>query len=126
MKNVAIIIVSVLMWTAALSIVMTMLGRMNRSMELQSSLPSIVEETVANMTVDKKYEINNTNEFIADLVANLSIRLDTDSAIMVEITGKDMKKGLLAVRVTENFKHPNGKKGTVKCERTVILNRLRE
>lgn len=126
MKNVVMIIISGILGAIILAIVMTIYGRMNRSMELQGRLPSILEATLTNMSLEEKYEIDNTDEFIADLITDLSIDLDTDSDISVEITGKDMEKGLLSVRVTEHFKHPNGNKGTVECERTVILNRLNE
>lgn len=126
MKNVAVIVVSTLIWTVGLLIVMSVSGRMNRSMELKSGLPSIVEETVANMTLKKRYSIGNTNEFLADLTTDLSVQLDTNSAILVEVAGKDVEKGLLSVRVTEEFKHPNGKPGMVTEERLVLFNRLEE
>lgn len=126
MKNVAVIVVSTLIWTVGLLIAVSVSGRMNRSMELKSGLPSIVEETVANMTSKKRYSIGNTNEFLADLTTDLSVQLDTNSAILVEVAGKDVEKGLLSVRVTEEFKHPNGKPGTVTDERLVLFNRLEE
>lgn len=93
-------------------------------MELNSNLPSVVEETVENMMVNKKYSINNTNEFIADLIENLALKLDTRSDIRVEIIEADKDKGILSVHVVETFVHPNGKTGTVACDRNVILNEV--
>ena len=126
MKNIALGIINIILGTLTLMIVMSVYGRMNRSMELQSSLSSIVEETVENMTVNPKYTIHNTNEWLADFVQNLSVRLDTQSDLTVEIMQCNKEKGILSVKVTETYLHPNGKQGTVECERNVILNKLQE
>lgn len=126
MKNIGLMISITLLSVISLLIVMTVDGRMNRSMEINSNLPSLVEETVANMSVDQKYTINNYNEYIADFISNLSYVLDADSDITVEVLNADKEKGLLSIRVTEEFDHPNGRRGTVDCERTVILNKLEE
>lgn len=124
MKNIVMIIVSALLGIITLTIVMTVSGRMNRSMELQSGLPSVIEETVANMAVNKNYSINNANEYAADLAENLSLQLDADSDITVEVMKADKEKGILSVRVTADFHHPNGNPGKVQCERTVVLNKV--
>ncbi len=126
MKNIALGIINIILGTLTLMIVMSVYGRMNRSMEMQSSLSSVVEETVENMTVNPKYTIHNTNEWFADFVQNLSVRLDTQSDITVEIMQCNKEKGILSVKVTETYLHPNGKQGTVVCERNVILNKLQE
>lgn len=126
MKSVAMIVVSTLMWTVTLLIIMTVSGRMNRSVELGSGLSSIVEETLANINVDKVYDINSADEFIADFTECLAVQLDSDSDIQVDVMGKDMEKGLLSLQVTEKFRHPNGKPGTVTDERLVLFNRLEE
>lgn len=107
-------------------IIMTVAGRMNRSTEIKSNLSSVVEETVENMAVNPKYTINNPEEYVADMAEHLSGLLDTDSDIKVEIEKADKERGILAVKVTEVFLHPNGRNGTVSCERVVILNKLGE
>lgn len=122
MKNMIMIIVSAILGVLALMIVMTINGRMNRSMELKSSLSSAVEETVENMARWGNYKISNVNEYIADFTASLSDSLDADSGIAVEVEQADMEKGLLSLHVTGTFLHPNGKTGTVECDRTVIFN----
>ena len=48
-------------------------------------------------------------------------RLDTDSDIKVERTNVDLERKMMGVKVTETFDHPNGRQGSVTCERTVIL-----
>lgn len=126
MKTVVRGIILTCIGAVVMLIIMTVTGRMNRSMELKSNLPSAVEETVEILAVDQKYNIGNTNEYLADFVENLSRILDSDCDLKVEILNTDKEKGLLSVRVTEEFEHPNGKTGTVECERTVILNKLEQ
>lgn len=124
MKSIILTIVSTILGVLTLMIVMTVSGRENRSTEIKSSLPSVVEETVSNMEAGRKYSINDTNEFLADLVSSLSVRLDSNSGIAVNILKCDKDSGILSVRVTESFTHPNGKPGTVTCDRNVVLNKM--
>ena len=124
MRSMAMNIVNILLACITLLIVMSVYGRINHSMELKSNLSSIVEETVEHMTVNPKYNIGNTNEFLADFVEMLSVALDTESDITVEIFQCDKEKGILSVNVIASYQHPNGKTGSVACERTVILNKL--
>lgn len=126
MKNIALGIVNTILGVLTLMIVMSVYGRMNRSMELASSFPSALEETVEHLMINRKYNIHNTNEFLADLVQTLSVSLETESDLTVEILQCDKEKGILSVRAEASYLHPNGKPGTVTCERTVILNRIPE
>lgn len=126
MRNIGLVMMNVLLGIITLMVIMTVCGRMNRSMELQNGLSSIVEETVENMMLKKKYSGNNVNEMLADLVCELSVLLETDSDLCVDILQYDKEKGILDVRVTASFAHPNGKRGVVSCERNVIFDKLRE
>lgn len=106
-------------------IIMTVGGRMNRSMELEGSVPSAVEETVAgrlrqNSTVDTR------QEYLSQFVEEICYSMDTDSDVQVKVAGVDTEKGLLSVNVTECFKNPNGNAATVSVERTSLLNWLPE
>jgi predicted RNA-binding protein Jag len=106
-------------------IIMTVGGRMNRSMELEGSVPSAVEETVAgrlrqNSTVDTR------QEYLSQFVEEICYSMDTDADIQVKVAGVDTEKGLLSVNVTECFKNPNGNAATVSVERTSLLNWLPE
>ncbi|MBP3488799.1 MAG: hypothetical protein J6K53_10435 [Roseburia sp.] len=123
MKNVVMVIVSALIGVLTLAIVMTVGGRTNRSMEIKSNLPSAVEETVENLA-EKNYTINDRNAYIAYMAEGLMKTLDTDSDIRIEVLAADKEKAIMSIRVTEEFKHPNGREGTTECERTVILNKV--
>lgn len=106
-------------------IIMTVGSRMNRSMELEGSVPSAVEETVAgrlrqNSTVDTR------QEYLSEFVEEICYSMDTDSDVQVKVAGVDPEKGLLSVNVTECFKNPNGNAAIVSVERTSLLNWLPE
>ena len=58
------------------------------------------------------------------MVEALAVSLDAASDIKVDVLGCDMEKGLLSVRVTAEYFHPNGKVGSVTCERTAVLEKI--
>lgn len=105
--------------------IMAVLGRMNRSMELKSNLPSAAEETAENL-LTKKYDIADKNQLEADFLETLAYAIDSDSNIRLKVNAADKEKQLLSVSVTEEFKHPNGKPGTVSYDRTAVVNKLQE
>ena len=71
MKNVMLIWVSAMLGILSILLVMIVYGRSSRSMELKSNLPTVVEATVDEVMLDRKYSINNSQEFVADFVENL-------------------------------------------------------
>ena len=103
--------------------IMAVSGRMNRSMELKSNLPSAAEATVENL-LTKKYDVTDKAQLEADFLETLADTLDSDSDIRLKINAADTEKQLLSVSVKEEFKHPNRKDGTVSYDRTVIVNKL--
>lgn len=105
--------------------IMAVSGRMNRSMELKSNLPSTVEETAENL-LTKKYNVTDKNQLEADFLETLAYAIDSDTDIRLKVNAADTDKQLLSVSITEEFKHPNGKPGTVSYDRTAIVNRLSE
>lgn len=105
--------------------IMAVSGRMNRSMELKSNLPSAAEETAENLLA-KKYDVADENQLEADFLETLADTLDSDSDIRLKVNAADKEKQLLSVNVTEEFKHPNGKQGTTSYDRTTVVNKLSE
>lgn len=105
--------------------IMAVSGRMNRSMELKSNLPSTVEETAENL-LTKKYNVTDKNQLEADFLETLAYAIDSDSDIQLKVNAADTDKQLLSVSVTEEFKHPNGKPGTVSYDRAAVVNKLQE
>ena len=105
--------------------IMAVSGRMNRSVELKSNLPSVAEETAENL-LTKKYNVTDKNQLEADFLETLAYAIDSDSDIRLKVNAADKEKQLLSVSVTEEFKHPNGKPGTVSYDRTAVVNKLQE
>lgn len=126
MKNVVMIAISGMIGALILGILLSVSGKMSRAVELQSNLSTAVETTVANMAVQEKMMMNSQKEYIAEFVKQLSVVLDTESDITVEVLKADVEKGVLAIRVIENYQYPNGRRGSVASDKTVILNRLCE
>ena len=94
-------------------------------MELKSNLPSAAEETAENL-LTKKYNVTDKNQLEADFLETLAYAIDSDSNIRLKVNAADKEKQLLSVSVTEEFKHPNGKPGTVSYDRTAVVNKLQE
>lgn len=121
MRNIIIMIATAVIGVLTLVIVMSISGREHRSMEIKSGFSSVVEETVEDMLESGEYSIDSTNEFLADLSEDLSQILDSDCELTVEVQQIDREKGLLSVKVTEKFKYPNGRTGSIEVEKTVLL-----
>lgn len=166
-KNAVMIFVNVIFWVFTMVTAMTISGRMNRSVELQSNLSTAVEAAASRMMVEtvkqegsekitestimveeeisaaaveeevsaaaveeevfaaavEEEAYSDGGIAVAECIQYLVAALDTDSKVQVDVMKSDTKKGVLAIRVTENFKHPNGKDGTVTCDRIAIWER---
>ena len=126
MKNIAAMFGVFFLGILVVACVMTSSGRSNREMELADNLPAAVEETVSELMEEKNYDITSENEMIADMVEDLSRKLDSNSDITVNIENIDVAKGLMSIKVVASYQHPNGKEGSVSCERTVVFNKLQD
>ena len=114
MKNIAAMFGVFFLGILVVACVMTSAGRSNREMELDDNLPSVVEETLAEVMEGKSYDITSENEMIADC------------DITVNIENIDKEKGLMSVNVVAEYHHPDGKVGRITCERTVIFNKVQD
>lgn len=126
MKQIAVLFSVFFLGVIAIVSVMASGGRSNREMELADNLPAAVEETVSELMEEKNYDITSENEMIADMVEDLSRKLDSNSDITVNIENIDVTKGLMSIKVVASYQHPNGKEGSVSCERTVVFNKLQD
>ena len=126
MKQIAVLFSVFFLGVITIVSVMASGGRSNREMELADNLPAAVEETVSDLMEEKNYDITSENEMIADMVEDLSRKLDSNSDITVNIENIDVAKGLMSIKVVASYQHPNGKEGSVSCERTVVFNKLQD
>lgn len=104
-----------------IGIVMTVNGKTTRQSEIDNSLSISVQNAVETTMNEKSYSIENNEEFLADFSQNLLMQISSDSDIEVKVAGVDYEKGLLSLKVTEIFTHPNGNEGKCECETTVIF-----
>lgn len=125
MKHAMMIFVGGMLGILTLAVILTIGSAMNRRNELQSSLSNAMEETVEWIAADTEYGDKDMMA-VAACAEALAFAADTDSDITVEMYQADMQKGVLTMKVLENFCHPNGKKGTAEWQRTVIYNRREE
>lgn len=126
MKQIAVLFSVFFLGVITIVSVMVSGGRSNREMELADNLPAAVEETVSELMEEKNYDITSENEMIADMVEDLSRKLDSNSDITVNIENIDEAKGLMSIKIIASYQHPNGKEGSVSCERTVVFNKLQD
>lgn len=126
MKNTVLLITLMILGMLMLVILNTIYGRMDKRMELESNLSSVVEEIVQEMVFTSTYEKTGMDELMGDLAERLFISIDMVKDVTIDVLQCDMKKGIMSVRVTLSYIHPNAYKGTIVCEKHVILNKLIE
>lgn len=103
-----------------LATVMTVSGRSVRKNELEKSVEHAAEQTVGSLLRKENRDMSR-EEFIEMFTENLSMEIESDSEVIVSIMGADPQKGILSVRVEEEFHNPLGKMERVQSERTVML-----
>lgn len=124
MKNMITMMIGIIIGAITILIILTVTGRMNYAAELESQLPMVVEDTLCNAKIKQSYHMAENREFTADVTEQLAKELDAQTGIVMRIMGADMEKGLISMDVDREFIHPVGKKGTVKCSRTAVWNKL--
>lgn len=124
MKNIVLLVTTIMVSILTFAIIMTNDGRMVRQAELDDTLSSAVEESIQNIMQSTNYEISEYDAFIADLVETMVVPFNSDSDIVVKVMKVDMEKGMLSIRVEANYKHINGNDGKVSCDKTVIFDKL--
>lgn len=107
-------------------IVSTISGKTTREVEMENNLSTAVEQALQDILTNGGYEINkydiaDNDEFAAEFMQCLMVHLQTDADVTVDIIEIDKEKGILSLKVTETYMHPNGNKGTLSYTRTVIL-----
>ena len=120
MRNIVIGFVFAAMILLSVNIVSTMNSRSTRSQELSDALDTALEGTLGTLSKGT-YDINNTDEYIADLLSNIAEQIQSDSELTVNILDADIEKGIMTVQVKEEYKHINGKTGAVTASKTVLL-----
>lgn len=121
---------------------LTIQNRNVKESEMESSLTAAVDGAVEQMSMQGKYTVDEADELVADFTALLVEQLnvsgteeqttedgthiekadaDENFKIKVDVAGIDAKKGFLAVHITEEFTHPNGKIGKYETDAALVL-----
>ena len=108
------------------AMMLTVYGRNVRKEETDTALAQAIDATLSGVMSENNYTIEENETFIADFLKALLIQTNSDSDLKVSILEADYELGILSVEITEKFKHPNGKEGTVSEVRTVIFDKEKE
>lgn len=70
---------------------------------------------------------NQTDEAAQKILTDrIRERLTSDSRVQIDVFACDMQKGIISVKVKEEFLYPNGKSGSVQTARTAIAEKKAE
>lgn len=126
MKKIAFGIACGLFALFTLAVMLTLYGREARQEETNAALSQAARVALSGAMSRASNEVKNEDEFTADFLKAFLVQANSDSDIRVSVLDADVRLGLLSVEITENFKHPNGKTGSVSNVRTVIFDREEE
>lgn len=105
---------------------LTLYGRNVRKEETDTALSQAIDSTLEHVMSENNYSIKENEAFIADFLKALLIQTNSESDLTVSILDADYDLGILSVEITEKYRHPNGKKGSVSKVRTVIFDQTKE
>ena len=125
MKNIIYGVVTLLIGVVVTLTIVTITGTMNREIELEDALQIAVKKSVEACTSRKGYDLDNNNQFVADLLVELSNEIENDADLEVEVMGVDKDKGVLSIRVTEYYTTATGTRKQAKCEATAYMDKGR-
>ncbi len=118
MKNGVMLLVSGAIGILVFAMVMTICGHMDRSTELQENLSTAAEGALQGAVHGNA--IKNDHALLAECIGRMAVALDADTDMVIDVFGIDSKKGILALRMSGAYIHPNGMNGSTEWERVVI------
>lgn len=121
MKQVIIVISTVVIVILTTMILSADINKMDRQDELDRAVSAAAKQTVKDSQISEQTEINSNEEMIAHFVNLLSVSINSDSDLSVEVMGADYEEGMLDVLVTSKFKYINGKNGTLSVRKCAIF-----
>lgn len=105
----------------AILVVVTISGQMTRKKDVNSSLTQVLDQAIENVMDGKTYTINDSDEFVADIIENLLVTYSNNSDVTIKIAKADKEKGIISLRVVETYKNPDGSTNTYTYDKTVLL-----
>lgn len=126
MKKVAFGIACGLVSVYVAILMLTLFGRAARQSETEYMLAQAIGSSLSGVMQKENHVAADNGELVVDFLKSLLIQANSDSDIQVSILDADSQKGILSVEITEKYRHPNGKEGSVSQVRTVIFDRAQE
>ena len=126
MKNIIITITFVVMTIMTLFIVESLHAKEYRTVELSEAVDNALIATMNNVAGNKCYTIVSNEEFVEDFKQILITSVDSASELDIEVLNADYEKGILSVKVTENYEYLNGRQGNVTKTATVLLDQKQQ
>ena len=126
MKNIIITITFVVMTIMTFFIVESLHSKEYRTVELSEAVDNALIATMNNVAGNKCYTIGSNGEFVEDFKQMLMTSIDSASELDIEVLNADYEKGILSVKVTENYVYLNGRQGTVTKTATVLLDQKQQ
>lgn len=123
MKNVVYGVVILLIGIITTITIITITGAMNREIEIEDALQLAVKKSVEACTTKRGYQLDNNEQFVADMIAELSNEVENDSDLQIDVMGVDKDKGIMSIRVTEYYNTPTGTRKSARCEATAYVDR---
>lgn len=105
---------------------LSLYGIQTRKNELENCLSQIVESFLQEHYVPELLRTNETTFFSKEEAAKeiqeeILLRISSDTQTEIDVLACDMEKGLLSVRVTEQFMLPGGNTKTLSFAKTAII-----
>ena len=126
MKSIIITITFVVMTIMTLFIVESLQTKEYRTVELSEAVDNALIATLNNVAGNKCYTIGSNEEFVEDFKQILMTSVDSASELDIEVLNADYEKGILSVKVTENYEYLNGRQGNVTKTATVLLDQKQQ
>lgn len=92
-----------------------------------TSTQTVMKEQIEDKkfeTSNKRYAINNNDEYLAEFTKNLYKLKTSDSVYKIYVYGIDYEKGLLDVEVTSSFNMWNGQTKTFTARKTNVIEQI--
>lgn len=119
MKNVILAIVGILIGMSVFSIAFSTISYENRKNALEKQVSKVVENVL-----EEEYPNGDEEEAERRLVEELTLDVGSNGSVAVKVRKLDLKKGIVSVVVTETFHQFNGKRKTIVCEKTAIVEKM--
>lgn len=104
---------------------MSIIGKNTREQEQELVLNQTVTNVLENLFIHRSYDIHHVDELMSDFCTSFMLSQNAHGEITVNLLGADLEKGILSIEVKSDFRYPNGRKKTVSCLKTVILEEIK-